>query len=102
MASKTLPTLNPTAAPAADTLFLVRRNGQLVDEKLTGADLQTFIGTNLVHSGGTIDNAAIGGTTPAAGAEHVASGGARKGLSSLMADNTFRRDYAGGSTSIIM
>lgn len=67
MTDKTLPTLNPTSSPANDSLFLIRRNGQIEDEKLTGADLKTFILTTAAITGATIDNSVIGGTTPAAG-----------------------------------
>lgn len=67
MPKKTLPLLNPTAAIATNTLFLVRRNGQIEDEKTTGADLQSFFWTNPALSGGTANNMIIGGTTPAAG-----------------------------------
>ena len=67
MVAKTLPTLDPTASILGNTIMIVRRNGQVRDESFTAALLQTFIGTNLAHSGGTVDNAIIGGTTPAAG-----------------------------------
>lgn len=67
MANKTLPTLNPTSAILNTTLFLVRRAGQIEDESTTGGDLKTFFFTSPAISGGTIDGAVIGGTTPAAG-----------------------------------
>jgi len=67
MTDKTLPTLNATSAIADNTLFLVRRNGQISDEKTTGADLKTYFGTGLALSGGTVNNSVIGGVTPAAG-----------------------------------
>lgn len=67
MTDKTLPTLSATTAPAADSIFIVRRNGQTEDEKVTGANLKTFMNTTPAISGGTIDNTIIGGTTAAAG-----------------------------------
>lgn len=38
----TLPTLTATASPADDSVFLVRRNGQTTDEKVTGANLKAY------------------------------------------------------------
>ena len=67
MVDRTLPTLNTTAAPADNSIFLIRRNGQTEDESVTGADLKSYFSNAPAISGGTIDNAVIGGTTPAAG-----------------------------------
>ena len=67
MVDRTLPTLNATSAPADNSIFLIRRNGQTEDEKVTGADLKSYMNNAPAISGGTIDNTVIGGTTPAAG-----------------------------------
>lgn len=67
MTKTTLPLLIPTATIAADTIMIVRRNGQIVDESFTAALLQTYVNTNPAIAGGTINNNTIGGITPAAG-----------------------------------
>lgn len=67
MVDKTLPTLIETTAPADNSLFLVRRNGQTSDEKVTGANLKSYVLNAPTITGATIDNSVIGGTTPAAG-----------------------------------
>jgi hypothetical protein len=67
MVDRTLPTLTETSAPADTSLFLIRRNGQTEDEKVTGLNLKAYMSDAPTISGGTINNAVIGGSTPAAG-----------------------------------
>lgn len=67
MVDKTLPTLTATLSIASDTLFIVRRNGQTEDEKVEAQYVLDLFETAPSIVGGTLDNAVIGGTTPAAG-----------------------------------
>lgn len=66
MTDTTLPLLSPTTDPADSSIYIVRRDAQLQDESVLGSVLKTYMNTSPSISGGTIDNAVIGATTPAA------------------------------------